>query len=44
MKIFNEQFNCLGKIWNIHLTTSKEEVDSVAVQLKELKLRTDALD
>ena len=44
MKNFNEQFENLIKLWKVHLTTSKEEVDSTSVQLKELKQRTDELE
>lgn len=44
LKNFLAQFEEMRKLWNIHLTTSKEEVESVKKQTEELTIRTEALE
>jgi hypothetical protein len=43
LKNFALQFEDLRKLYNIHLTTSKEEVDSVKRQTMELEIKTNEL-
>lgn len=44
LKNFLAQYEEMRKLWNIHLTTSKEEVESVKKQTEELTIRTEALE
>ena len=44
IKLFWQQFEELRKLWNIHMTTSKEEVESVNKGKEELKIKTEALE
>lgn len=43
LKNFSIVFDELKRLWNIHLTTSKEEVDSIKKQTAELEYRTSNL-
>jgi hypothetical protein len=43
LKNFSVVFDELKRLWNIHLTTSKEEVDSIRKQTAELEYRTSNL-
>jgi hypothetical protein len=44
IKVFEKQFDDLQRLWGIHLTTSKEEDDSIKAQTRDLKIRTETLE